>query len=43
MIKKRCTDCNVELDEGQQEAVDVLLKGVYPAKCFKCGKELEEY
>lgn len=42
MIRKGCHDCNVELDSGQQEAVDALLDGVYPTKCFKCGKDLVE-
>ena len=39
---KGCKDCNVELDLAQQKGVDGLLEGIWPTKCFKCGKELVE-
>ena len=41
-VLKECPDCHVVLDEGQQQNVDDLLDGVWPTKCFKCGKDLVE-
>lgn len=34
--------CGVELDEGQTDNINNNLDGVWPTKCFKCGKSLVE-
>lgn len=41
-MTKKCIDCSVELDSGQQKNVDEILNGVWPTKCFVCGKELTD-